>query len=185
ADRRLHPGGCAGLAAPPTALAAGSGGLTVVRYAVLTGTPQRPRVEVQFPAGPAGEIFAARLRDTMGFEVDAGAHRCVAPAPTMALIRRLRVAGIVLDAFDFPETLASLQHLLVVDAEDGQVEVYPRLAGRHSVEFDLGDQARFDPADGCFRAPRSAVADWPEHLLPETLRGQHAPAPPREQAGGQ
>src|SRR5699024_1525324 len=38
----------------------------VTRYAVLTGTPQRPRVELEVPAGPAGEILAARLRDTMG-----------------------------------------------------------------------------------------------------------------------
>lgn len=150
----------------------------MTRYAVLTGTPQRPRVELEVPAGPAGEILAARLRDTMGLEVDAGARRCVAPAPTMALIRRLREDGIVLDAFDFPETLASLQRPLVVDAGDGQVEVYPRLAGRHGVEFDLGDQARFDPAEGCFRAPRSAVADWPDRLLPQSLRGQDESSPP-------
>src|SRR5699024_6657397 len=125
---------------------------TVARYAVLTGTVRRPRVELVCPAGPAGEILAARLRDTMGFVVDAEARRCVAPAPTLELIDRLAAAGFVLDAFEFPETLASLRRPLVVDAGGGRIEVYPRLAGRDSVAFDLGQEADFDADEGCFRA---------------------------------
>src|SRR5699024_1024212 len=66
ADRWIHAGGCPGLAPPPPSRVAAPGGGGVTRYAVLTGTPQRPRVELEVPAGPAGEILAARLRDTMG-----------------------------------------------------------------------------------------------------------------------
>src|SRR5690625_7470919 len=146
--------------------------LTTMVYAVLTGTRQRPRVELEYPSGTSGEMLAARLRDVMGFEVDAETRRCVMRAPTSRVIDQLREAGIVLDAFEFPETVASLRHPLVVDAGRGRVEVFPRLAGRASVEFDLGDEATFDTYRGALTAPATAVADWPEHLLPNTLRGQ-------------
>ena len=146
-------------------------------YAVLTGTRQRPRIEVAYPSGTEGELLAARLRDTMGFGVDAETRRCVAHAPTSRLIGQLREAGIALDAFEFPETLASLRHPLVVDAGQGRIEVFPRLAGRASVTFDLGDEATFDTSRGAFAAPATAVADWPDHLLPTTLRGQEPSAP--------
>ncbi|APX31753.1 hypothetical protein BH708_02370 [Brachybacterium sp. P6-10-X1] len=152
-------------------------------YAVLAGTRQRPRVELEYPAGPVGELLAARLRDTMGFEVDAETRRCIAHAPTSMLIRQLREAGIVLDAFEFPETLASLRRPLVVDAGQGRIEVFPRLAGRAGVTFDLGDEATFDPSRGAFTAPAAAVADWPDHLLPTTLHG-HGPSAPAPSENG-
>ena len=152
----------------------------MARYAALAGTPRRPRVELTLPTGPAGEDLAARLRAIPGLEADADTGRCVASAPTIGLIDQLYEAGVVLDAFDFPETLASLARPLVVDRGQGRIEVYPRLADRRSVEFDLGDDATFDPSEGCFRAPRSAVADWPDRLLPETLCGQDASAPTGE-----
>ncbi|MDN5655397.1 MAG: hypothetical protein L0G46_09990, partial [Kocuria sp.] len=157
----------------------------MVRYAVLAGTSKRPRIELDFPAGPAGERCAARLRDALGFEVDAEAGQCVTHAPTRRLIGQLREAGIVLDAFEFPETLASLARPLVVDAGQGRTAVYPRLAGRASVAFDLDEDARFDPDTGCFHAPRSAVADWPDYLLPATLRGQATTASTTGQIGEQ
>src|SRR5690625_4793224 len=146
-------------------------------YAVLTGTRQRPRIEVAYPSGTDGEMLAARLRDTMGFEVDAETRRCVAHAPTNRLIGQLREAGIVLDAFEFPESLASLRHPLVIDLEDGRIEVFSRLAGRASVIFYLGEEATFDPSRGAFTAPAAAVADWPDRLLPTTLRGPNDPTP--------
>src|SRR5699024_2354951 len=136
--------------------------------------------EVAYPSGTEGEMLAARLRDTMGFEVDAETRRCITHAPTNRLVAQLREAGIALDAFEFPETLASLRQPLVVDAGRGRVEVFPRLAGRAGVIFDLGDEATFDTYRGAFTAPATAVADWPEHLLPTTLRGQGAPAPTGE-----
>src|SRR5699024_10682703 len=103
-----------------------------------------------------------------------------AHAPTNRLVAQLREAGIVLDAFEFPATLASLRRPLVIDLGDGRIEVFPRLAGRASVTFDMGDEATFDTSRGVFTAPAAAVADWPEHLLPTTLRGPDDPAP----AGG-
>lgn len=153
-------------------------------YAVLTGTRQRPRIEVEYPAGTSGEILAARLRDVMGFEVDAETRRCVAHAPTSMLIAQLRRAGIELDAFEFPETLASLHRPVVIDLGGGRIEVYPRLASRSRVAFDLGDEASFDPTRGAFDAPATAVADWPDHQLPLTLRGQNRSAPATAETGG-
>src|SRR5699024_10729724 len=129
-----------------------------------TGTVQRPRVGLTLPAGTAGETLGARLRDTMGFDVDPETSRCVAPAPTWSTLHLLEAAGFVLDAFEFPEALASLQRPLVLDAGRGRIEVYPRLADRDDVAFDLGEEAVFDVDEGCFRAPASAVADWPDHL---------------------
>lgn len=152
-------------------------------YAVLTGSRQRPRVELDYPAGTAGEVLAARLRDTMGFEIDTETRRCVTHAPTSMLIAQLRRAGIVLDAFEFPETLASLRRPLVVDHRDGWIEVFPRLVGRAGVAFDLGDDATFDPSRGAFDAPATAVADWPDHLLPVALRGQEPSGPVAEGTG--
>ena len=155
-----------------------------MRYAILTGTPQRPRVELTLPAGPEGQDLMARLRAITGVEAgDTGG--CVSAVATSALIEQLDAAGIVLDAFDFPETLASLRRPLVLDAGEGRIEVYPRLADRSSVEFDLGEDARFDTATGCFHAPRSAVADWPDHLVPETLQGHDTSTPTVEQTGPQ
>ncbi|MGO2361781.1 MAG: DEAD/DEAH box helicase [Brachybacterium tyrofermentans] len=89
----------------------------------------------------------------------------------MRTLTQLAEAGIVVDAFEFPETLASLQHPLVVDVGDGSVRVFPRLAGRADIAYELGDSAVFDSDAGSFTAPVAAVANWPEHLLPLSLRG--------------
>src|SRR5699024_8379849 len=123
ADRRIHAGRRAGLA--PSSPGADRDGLTEMVYAVLTGTRQRPRIEVADPCGHEGEMLAARLPDTMGFEVDAETRRCITHAPTSRLIAQLREAGIVLAAFEFPETLASLRRPLVIDLADGRIEVFP------------------------------------------------------------
>src|SRR5690606_21145977 len=67
---------------------------------------------------------------------------------------------------------------------DGTVRVFPRLAARTDIAYELGDDAVFDPDIGAFTAPASAVADWPEHLLPDSLRGRSAAssAPPKVSA---
>ena len=153
-----------------------------MRYAVLTGTPQRPRVEIQAEPGSDLDAVLERLDGIM--TVGTGGT-WVADAPTPSLLAQLDEAGIVLDAFDFPEPLASLHRPLVADVGYSEIEVHPRLADRASIEFDLGEEAQFDPTRGIFAAPATAVADWPDRLLPETLRGQATTAPTTEQPGRQ
>lgn len=149
-----------------------------MRFAVLAGTRERPRLEMTARAGTVhattGQDLAPFLGTVPGVDVDVTIGRCIASAPTMRMISLLRDAGIVVDAFEFPETLAALRDPLVVDTGDGGVEVFPRLAERDDIEYELGDQARFDPGHGSFTAPSSAVADWPEHLLPSSLRDRNS-----------
>ena len=140
-----------------------------MRFASLVGDRQRPRLEFTVPAG--GEL-AARLRTIDGLDVEDVTGQCRAAAPTTRMLEALAGAEIVLDAFEFPETLASLQDPLVVDAGDGTIRVFPRLAQRADIAYELRDDAAFDPDTGAFSAPVSAVADWPEHLLPDSLRGR-------------
>ncbi|MGP9843282.1 DEAD/DEAH box helicase [Brachybacterium sp. 107] len=109
-----------------------------------------------------------------GIDVDQSTGRCDATAPTTGLLEELAEHDIAVDAFEFPETLASLQHPLMEAAGDGTVRVFPRLADRAEVAYELGDDATFDPDRGAFSAPASAVADWPEHLIPDVLRGRSA-----------
>lgn len=148
-----------------------------MRFAALVGDRQRPRLELTVPAG--GEL-AARLRAMDGIDVDDVTGRCSSDALTTQMLEALAGAGIVVDAFEFPETLASLQHPLVLHTDDGTVRVFPRLAARTDIAYELGDDAVFDPDIGAFTAPASAVADWPEHLLPDPLRGHStaSSAPP-------
>lgn len=138
-----------------------------MRFAALVGDRQRPLLELSVPAG--GEL-AARLRAMDGIDVDDVTGRCSATALTTRMLEALAGAGIVVDAFEFPETLASLQHPLVLNMGDGTVRVFPRLTKRADIAYELGDDAAFDPDAGAFTAPVSAVADWPEHLLPDPLR---------------
>jgi len=119
---------------------------------------------------PAGGDLAARLRTVAGIDVDQSTGRCEAPAPKTRLLEVLAKHDIAMDAFEFPETLASLQLPLVEDAGDGKVRVFPRLVDRAAVAYELGDDATFDPDRGAFSAPASAVEDWPEHLIPDALR---------------
>ncbi|MGP4915566.1 DEAD/DEAH box helicase [Brachybacterium tyrofermentans] len=140
-----------------------------MRFATLVGTRERPRLEVTVPAG--GDL-AELLRTMDGIDVDVDSRRCSAAAPTAQMLEALTGAGIVVDAFEFPEALASLQDPLVVDSGDGTVRVFPRLAARTDIAYELGDDAVFDLDAGAFTAPASAVADWPGHLLPDSLRGR-------------
>lgn len=140
-----------------------------MRFAALVGDRQRPRLELSVPVG--GEL-AARLRAMDGIDVDDATGRCSSAAMTTRMLEALAGAGIVVDAFEFPETLASLQHPLVLDVGDGTVRVFPRLAALTDITYELGDNAAFDPDAGAFTAPVSSVADWPEHLLPDSLRGR-------------
>lgn len=140
-----------------------------MRFASLVGDRQRPRLELTVPAG--GEL-AARLRAMDGIDVDDATGRCSATAPTTRILESLAGAAILVDAFEFPETLASLQDPLVLDTDDGTVRVFPRLAARTDIAYELGDDADFDPDAGAFTAPVSAVADWPDRLLPDSLRGR-------------
>lgn len=146
-----------------------------MRFAALTGTRQQPRLQMTAPVGAVhastGQDLASFLDTVPGMTVDTVTGQCSASAPTMRTIRLLRDAGIVVDAFEFPEALAALRDPLVVDTGDGGVEVFPRLAERDEIEYELGDQARFDPDSGSFTTPASAVNDWPERLLPTSLRG--------------
>src|SRR5699024_2342198 len=52
-----------------------------------------------------------------------------------------------------------------------------RLWVRVRVLFYHGEQPTFDPSRGAFTAPAAAVADWPDRLLPTTLRGPDDPTP--------
>lgn len=140
-----------------------------MRFAALVGDRQRPRLELTVPAG--GEL-AARLGAMDGIDVGDASGHCSATAPTTRMLEALAEAGIVVDSFEFPETLASLQDPLVVETGDGTVRVFPRLADRTDIAYELGDDAAFDPDAGAFTAPASAVTDWPEHLLPDSLRGR-------------
>lgn len=144
-----------------------------MRFAELVGTRQRPRLELTAPAAAVhaatGQDLAKFLHTIGGMEVDPATGQCRAPAPTMRMLSLLRDAGIVIDAFEFPETLAALQHPLVIDTGDGGVKVFPRLAERADIEYELGDDAVFDPDSGSFTAPFSAVTDWPDRLLPASL----------------
>ncbi|MFI8776579.1 DEAD/DEAH box helicase [Brachybacterium paraconglomeratum] len=137
-----------------------------MRFAALVGDRHWPSLEFTVPSG--GDL-AMQLRAVGGIDVDEGTGRCATKAPTTRMLEVLAELGIVLDAFEFPETLASLQDPLVNAAGDGTVRVFPRLADRAEVAYELGDDAIFDPDRGAFLAPMSAVADWPEHLLPEEL----------------
>ncbi|MGP5672163.1 SNF2-related protein [Brachybacterium alimentarium] len=140
-----------------------------MRFAALVGDRQRPRLELTAPAG--GDL--AELMHTIhGIDVEEATGRCSASAPTTRMLEALAGAGIVVDAFEFPEPLASLQHPLVVHLGDGTVRVFQRLAARTDIAYELGDDAAFDADAGAFTAPASAVADWPEHLLPDSLRGR-------------
>ncbi|WP_394217047.1 DEAD/DEAH box helicase [Brachybacterium vulturis] len=138
-----------------------------MRFAALVGTRERPRLELIVPAG--GDL-AELLRTIDGIDVDDATGRCSASAPTSPMLEALAGAGMVLDAFELPETLASLQDPLVIDTGDRTVRVFPRLAARTDIAYELGDDAVFDPAAGAFTAPAAAVADWPEHLLSDSLR---------------
>lgn len=140
-----------------------------MRFAAFVGTPERPRLELTVPAG--GDL-AALLHPIDGIDVEDATGRCSATAPTSRTLEALAGAGIVVDAFEFPEPLASLQHPLVLNTGDGTVRVFPRLAAHTGIAYELGDDAAFDPAAGVFVAPATAVADWPEHLLPASLRGR-------------
>ena len=137
-----------------------------MRFAALVGDRQRPRLEFTVPAG--GEL-AARLRAMDGIDVEDATGRCSTSAPTTRMLEILAGVGIVVDAFEFPETLASLQDPLLIDTNDGTVRVFPRLAARTDIAYELGDDADFDPDASAFTATASAVADWPEHLLPDSL----------------
>ncbi|WP_263310054.1 DEAD/DEAH box helicase [Brachybacterium atlanticum] len=118
---------------------------------------------------PTGGHLAAQLGALAGIDVEEVSGRCTVKAPTIRTLETLAELGIVVDAFEFPETLASLQDPLVEAAEEGTVRVFLRLAERADVAYELGDDATFDTELGAFVAPASAVADWPEHLLPEAL----------------
>lgn len=142
-----------------------------MRFAALVGDRHRPRLEFTVPA--EGD-FAARLQTLAGLNVDESSGRCAATALTTRALEALAELGIIVDAFDFPETLASLQGPLVEATCDGRVRVFPRLAERADVAYELGDDATFDPELGVFEAPASAVVDWPEHLLPKGMRGHSA-----------
>lgn len=125
-----------------------------------------------------------QLRAVGGIDVDEGTGRCATTDPTTKTLELLAELGIVVDAFEFPETLASLQDPLVELAGDATVRVFPRLADRAVVAYELGDDATFDADLGAFVAPASAVADWPEHLLPEHLR-RHGTDQHTESHGGE
>lgn len=153
-----------------------------MRFAALVGDRQRPRLELTAPAG--GDL-AALLRTIDGIDVDAATGRCSATAPTARMLEALAGAGILLDAFEFPEALASLQDPLVVDAGVGTVRVFPRLAARTHIAYELGDDAVFDSDTGAFTAPASAVADWPEHLRPASLRDPGTDSASASRGGGQ
>lgn len=138
-----------------------------MRFAALVGDRQRPRLAFTVPAG--GDL-SELLRAVDGIAVQGATGRCSAATPTTRMLEALAGAGIVVDAFEFPEPLASLQHPLVLDTGDGIVQVFPRLAARTDIAYELGDDAEFDPDAGAFTAPASAVAEWPQHLLPDSLR---------------
>ncbi|MGP5672598.1 DEAD/DEAH box helicase [Brachybacterium alimentarium] len=155
---------------------------TDVRFAALVGDRQRPGLEFTVPAG--GDL-AALLHTVDGIHVEEATGRCSAAAPTTGMLEALAGAGIVVDAFEFAETLASLQDPLVLDSGEGTVRVFPRLAQRADIAYELGDDAFFDHAAGAFIAPSSAVADWPEYLLPDSLRDRGRDGDPDSRSGAQ
>ncbi|MCG7308291.1 MULTISPECIES: DEAD/DEAH box helicase [Brachybacterium] len=159
-------------------------------YALLTGTRENPRLDFHVARGSVhrrtGEDLVAALRAIPGITVDTATGRCVADSPTAPMLGLLADAGVLVDAFDFPETLASLHDPLVLDRGHDRIEVYPRLALRDDVAFNLGEGADFDPATGSFTATASAVSDWPRALLPDTLNRAQPPknARPGQDVGG-
>ena len=141
-----------------------------MRYAVLTGTRELPRLKLSADPGSRLHELLQGMRNATLHE-DLGAWSL--DAPTRTQLAELLSAGVVIDAFDFPETLSSLHHPLIHDIGRGRIEVYPRLADPADVAFDLGEEATFDARRGAFLAPTGAVSDWPVSMLPATLR----PAP--------
>lgn len=143
-------------------------------YAVLTGSREHPRLELTAPPGSPLEAALLQMRGLRKGDADGG---WTAATPTATHLTQLQRLGVQIDAFDFPETLASLHSPLVVDMGEGMIAVYPRLAGRADVEFDLGDEATFDRSLGAFTAPVTAVSDWPTTHATESLTAAPSPRP--------